>query len=183
MSVYQPIPSIAGPEVAKLSVRGGSLLSKGRRVIPPPIFLLLHNQTSKTNATQLTEVEMPEPLAVVQVPTPAVLPLADISTKRVLGGSAGLLTRGLNWIRTRQSRRSTSRMLQVTATVSLGDKRFVAVVQVEGSQFLIGGGGSNVSLLAKLNAKESFQDLLTDSISAQRRERSNPAEQGTEKNA
>ncbi len=43
-----------------------------------------------------------------------------------------------------------SRQLRVTETVSLGEKRFVAVVQVDGRKFLIGGGSSGVSLLTQL---------------------------------
>jgi len=39
--------------------------------------------------------------------------------------------------------------LRVAETVSLGEKRFVALIRVEESEFLIGGGASSVSLLAQ----------------------------------
>jgi len=55
--------------------------------------------------------------------------------------SRGVLTRGV------------SRRLRVAETVSLGEKRFVSIVQVDGEQFLIGGTPANVVLLAKLEAK------------------------------
>ena len=42
----------------------------------------------------------------------------------------------------------------MAATVSLGEKRFVAVIQIDGLQFLIGGGASNVALLAQLEIAE-----------------------------
>ena len=57
------------------------------------------------------------------------------------------------WLRTmwtpvllkRQAKR-----LRLTETVSLGEKRFVAILQVDGSSFLIGGGSAGVSLLKQL---------------------------------
>ncbi len=45
---------------------------------------------------------------------------------------------------------STAKRLRVSETVSLGEKRFVAIVAVEGREFLIGGGVSGISLLALL---------------------------------
>jgi flagellar biogenesis protein FliO len=48
--------------------------------------------------------------------------------------------------------------------VSLGEKRFVAVIKIDGHEFLIGGGATNVAMLAPLKEKESFGDLLQDTI-------------------
>jgi flagellar biogenesis protein FliO len=69
------------------------------------------------------------------------------------------------WIKTKQFTRSNTKRLQVTSSVSLGEKRFVAVVQVDGLQFLVGGGASNVSLLAQLDRKESFGEVLEQTAS------------------
>ena len=52
----------------------------------------------------------------------------------------------------------------MTSTVSLGEKRFIAVVQVDDLQFLVGGGASNVALLAQLDKKESFDSVLEESV-------------------
>jgi flagellar biogenesis protein FliO len=52
----------------------------------------------------------------------------------------------------------------VAASVSLGEKRFVAVIEVDGHQFLIGGGATNVALLAKLETKESFGEVLNETM-------------------
>lgn len=46
--------------------------------------------------------------------------------------------------------RRATRRLSVTETVSLGEKRFVSILCVDGEQFLVGGSSSNVVLLAKL---------------------------------
>lgn len=57
------------------------------------------------------------------------------------------------------------KQLRVAETVSLGEKRFVAIVQVEGQRFLIGGGASGVSLLTELDrAPKSKTVALNDAI-------------------
>ncbi|MGD0098677.1 MAG: flagellar biosynthetic protein FliO [Terracidiphilus sp.] len=83
-----------------------------------------------------------------------------------LQNASGLLSRAWNWFRERQATRSNSRRLQVAASISLGEKRFIAVVTVDGQQFLVGGGASNVALLAALQDNESFGDLLQESMTS-----------------
>jgi len=61
-----------------------------------------------------------------------------------------MLSRAWNWLQ-KQSAFSAKKQLRVCETVSNGEKRFVAVVQIEGQKFLIGGGSSGVSLLAELD--------------------------------
>jgi flagellar biogenesis protein FliO len=75
-----------------------------------------------------------------------------------------------------QMARSKSKRLQVAETVSLGEKRFVSVIKVDGREFLIGGGATNVTLLAQLgvkkplkikkplNAKKSFDGILAEKM-------------------
>jgi flagellar biogenesis protein FliO len=46
---------------------------------------------------------------------------------------------------------TTTKRMRVAETVSLGEKRFVSIVNVEGREFLIGGGSSGVTLLAQLS--------------------------------
>jgi flagellar biogenesis protein FliO len=81
-----------------------------------------------------------------------------------LANSAGLLSSAWRWIRARQADRSDTKRLRVAATVSLGEKRFVAVIQIDGRQFLVGGGGTSVSLLAQLHETDSFGDLLKETM-------------------
>jgi flagellar biogenesis protein FliO len=47
------------------------------------------------------------------------------------------------------------RHLRLAETVSLGEKRFVAVVQFERERFLIGGTANAVALLATLSPEDS----------------------------
>lgn len=84
------------------------------------------------------------------------------SAMRPLPG--GLLFRAWRWIHEHFSKAANPRRLQVTANVPLGEKRFVAVVKVDGREFLVGGGASNVALLAPLETKEDFSELLDQSV-------------------
>lgn len=59
------------------------------------------------------------------------------------------MARAFSWLQTKYTVTTTKR-LRVSETVSLGEKRFVALVSVEGREFLIGGGSSGVSMLAHL---------------------------------
>ena len=42
-----------------------------------------------------------------------------------------------------------------TRPVSLGDKRFVSIVQVDETQFLIGSSGTGVQMLAQLQSRSA----------------------------
>lgn len=76
----------------------------------------------------------------------------------------GKISRSWKYFRAQQVAHSNSKRLQVAETVSLGEKRFVAVIRVDGREFLIGGGATNVSLLTQLDARQSFDSLLTETI-------------------
>ena len=75
---------------------------------------------------------------------------------------SGLLAHVCGWVRAKYSMSVTKR-LRVSEIVSLGEKRFVAVVCLEGREFLVGGGASGVSLLTQLGAPaEPAQALRSD---------------------
>ncbi len=44
-----------------------------------------------------------------------------------------------------------TRRLKLQETVQLGDKRFVAILRVDGEEFLLGGGTAGVSILGQLH--------------------------------
>jgi hypothetical protein len=54
-----------------------------------------------------------------------------------------------SWLHSKYTMSSAKR-LRVTEMVPLGEKRFLAVVSVEGREFLIGGGASGVSVVTQL---------------------------------
>jgi len=77
-----------------------------------------------------------------------------VSTTEPLRAFGETVARAWKWL-TRHSQgvlaRGASRRLKVAETVSLGEKRFVSILQVDGEQFLVGGSASNIVLLAKLD--------------------------------
>jgi hypothetical protein len=66
------------------------------------------------------------------------------------------------WSRIRQGIkiRPVKKRLRVCETVSLGEKRFIAVVQVDQEQFLVGGSPTSISMLAHLEDSPKFSDVL-----------------------
>jgi flagellar biogenesis protein FliO len=56
-----------------------------------------------------------------------------------------------SWLQAKYTVTATKR-LRISETVSLGEKRFVAIVKVEDREFLIGGGTAGMSLLAQLGS-------------------------------
>jgi hypothetical protein len=59
------------------------------------------------------------------------------------------LASALAWLKKNYASSATKR-LRVAETVSLGEKRFVAILRVDGREFLIGGSASGVSLLTQI---------------------------------
>ena len=49
-------------------------------------------------------------------------------------------------------------LLRLWRAVSLGEKRFVAIVKVEGREFLIGGGAAGMALLAQLESTRTPEE-------------------------
>jgi flagellar biogenesis protein FliO len=55
-------------------------------------------------------------------------------------------------------RRRSAHRLRLSETLSLGEKRFLAVVQFQHQEFLVGGTGNSIALLARLNAPGATPD-------------------------
>jgi flagellar biogenesis protein FliO len=102
----------------------------------------------RVSAVSLPAVESPRPFDAVA------------TSRHAFRQATGLISWCWIWIQERKAARSSARRIQVIETVSLGEKRFVAVVQVDKLQFLIGGSPSAVVLLAQLNVPETFGDVL-----------------------
>jgi hypothetical protein len=68
------------------------------------------------------------------------------------------------WICIQQTARSNCKRLHVAESVSLGEKRFVAVVHVDGLQFLVGGSANSMALLAQLSTPEKFSKSIETAI-------------------
>ena len=79
----------------------------------------------------------------------------------------------------RQKERAAERSLRLEDTVSLGQKRFVAVVSVDGQRFLIGVGTSEISMLAPLQAETSFAHVLQETTAKAKTKNASPARRKT----
>jgi flagellar biogenesis protein FliO len=90
----------------------------------------------------------------------------DEAALRTLRPQTGLLSRFRKWLEARRHARFSDRRLRVAETVSLGEKRFVAVVQVDGRHFLLAGGPTNIVLLAQLHAEDDFEEVLQKTMKA-----------------
>jgi len=150
---------------------------------PPPILLLKESHTALPAVNELVRPEPARTKKLQLKPTLAFPDSADDASLRTLQNNRGMLTRFLDWIRSHSLGSSSTRRLQVGATVSLGEKRFVAVIQIDGLEFLIGGGATNVALLAQLNKKESFGDLLQETMTDSIEQIAGPAGNQTRKQA
>jgi flagellar biogenesis protein FliO len=71
-----------------------------------------------------------------------------------------ILTRGWNWAQNKLKSHQVRKRLRVCESVSLGDKRFIAVIQVDGEQFLVGGSSSSVCTLAHLERRREFSEVF-----------------------
>lgn len=77
-----------------------------------------------------------------------------ITRARVLQPLLTAILSACQWLKRTRATQLASRRLRVSETVSLGDKRFLSIVQVDGAQFLIGCSTGNLQLLATLEARQ-----------------------------
>jgi len=71
-----------------------------------------------------------------------------------------LLLQAWQWAQTKFKTHQVKKRLRVCESVSLGEKRFIAVIQVDGEQFLVGGSSNSVSTLAHLDKPKEFPDIF-----------------------
>ena len=71
-----------------------------------------------------------------------------------------ILAAAWTWLQEKFKSHQVRKRLRVCETVSLGEKRFVAVIQVDGEQFLVGGSSTSISTLAHLERRQEFADVL-----------------------
>jgi len=91
------------------------------------------------------------------------------SLRNMLAGTNLLksVAHATSWIWEKTRKQQARKVLRICESVSLGEKRFVAVVQVANERFLIGGAAASVSLLARLEPG-AFAEALRQSQEASR---------------
>jgi len=71
-----------------------------------------------------------------------------------------VVMQGWKWVQNKFKSHQTRKRLRVCESVSLGEKRFIAVIQVDGEQLLVGGSSNSIAMLAHLGRKPEFSELL-----------------------
>jgi hypothetical protein len=139
-------------------------------------------QPSPSNPAQLSVVPEPKktrprvvgsPLTMGRTATPAeptlaeevVAPAQEEKQARPKAAPGGLLLRAWSWLQ-KNNKFAAAKQLRVSETISLGEKRFVALVDIDGQKFLIGGGASGVSLLTQLGANDSSSEAMQQAAAA-----------------
>ncbi len=77
------------------------------------------------------------------------------------------------WHRVSRLSQRPTRRLRLSETLSLGERRFVAVIEFEQSRFLVGGTASSIVLLTRLT-KTAEGDAAENTDSAERFEQELP---------
>ncbi|KAA6464427.1 hypothetical protein DYQ86_00150 [Acidobacteria bacterium AB60] len=81
------------------------------------------------------------------------------------GGStnSGFLMNAWAWLCATRAKAAAKRM-RLQETVSLGEKRIVALLEIDGRRFLVGGGSTGVALLAQLDGERDFPALVREKM-------------------
>jgi len=133
-----------------LTIRLPRLLSSGPRQRPATIAAAAPLPAGSTFHAALTDSADDW----VVLGTPRAIPsIVREQTRQLQRPAPNSFSRAWTWVQSKYALTATKR-LRVAETVSLGEKRFVALVCVEGREFLVGGGASGVSLLAQLGATQ-----------------------------
>jgi hypothetical protein len=102
----------------------------------------------KVEAQPEEAVKPAQPVEPVEAPKAPAQPLSN-----------GLLSRGWTWLK-KNNKFTVTKQMRVAETISLGEKRFVSVIHVDGQKFLIGGGAQGVTLLTQLGTTQATADAL-----------------------
>ncbi len=64
------------------------------------------------------------------------------------------------WCGKKRAQQRGMRRLHVAETLSLGEKRFVSILQVDGAEFLVAGTSTSLSIIESLDKRRTFEELL-----------------------
>jgi len=73
------------------------------------------------------------------------------------------LVKAWRWVQARRQLQLASKRLCLCESISLGEKRFLAIVKVDGQHFLVGGAPGSVSMLTQLAGEREFAEVLEES--------------------
>ncbi len=99
---------------------------------------------------------------IAQTSSVASRPSSSVPYADILRNVSGTLQLAWKWLERKRTLQLASRRLRIAETISLGEKRSVSIVQVDGAQFLIGCSAGSVQLLAVLDKKDSVIDCSSE---------------------
>ena len=152
-------PELIEPAVASATIPAPEFIERdiAAESVPFPEFAVLNELIPSAENVSLCDDNAPasgDPVAEVARENPPT-PLA-----KFWKSMAAQMTNLWNWAFAKFKSHQVRKRLRVCETVSLGEKRFLAVVQVDGEQFLVGGSSSSVSTLAHLERSRDFSDVF-----------------------
>ncbi len=100
-------------------------------------------QQSWASVLRITEVAAGLPSSVSSRPASSGVLTLRMALKK--------LQAGWRWVERKRSQQISAKRLRVAETISLGEKRTLSIVTVDGSQYLIGSSAAGVQLLTKLD--------------------------------
>jgi hypothetical protein len=114
----------------------------------------------QTAEVEMAEVEAPE-AAAIEASEAEIPGLPAIGKPNVFDVASKIG----KWIKGHVKIQANRKRLRVSESVSLGEKRFIAVVQLDGKEFLVGGAPNSLSLLANVgkNGSTTFAEALNES--------------------
>ena len=115
-------------------------------------------------SSRFEEIFSSQPRAAAAATAPAQARRRSTARVPALGTVLPLLRGWLAKVGASRLLQSRPRRLHVAETVSLGEKRFVSIVEVDGHSFLIGGGSASVSLLTQLGREPATQGVAARSF-------------------
>jgi len=125
---------------------------------------IAENTNTEMDVIAEPQLDLAEATASSGIPVPSVVLAQPESIRRTFpfqwNTFLQVLAKGWNWLQRRLKTQQSKKRLRVCESVSLGEKRFIAVVQVDGEQFLVGGSSSSVSTLAHLEQPREFADVF-----------------------
>jgi hypothetical protein len=162
----EQIPATLEPVFAESTVGNDEFLVENENNIrTEAAFSALERSSTEMEViaeSQLTSAA--DPITPSETPMQRVLLAKPESIRRTVAFQWNVflqvLAKGWNWLQLRLKTQQAKKRLRVCESVSLGEKRFIAVVQVDGEQFLVGGSSSSVSTLAHLEQPREFSDVF-----------------------
>ena len=148
----------AWPSLEEIPVSLNEVIDQGEPALPA---FAIENETCSAEVTPCNpEPEtIAEPQSLLQL-SATTDESGQLAAPNPWANLFAMLMRAWQWAQKKFKSHQVKKRLRVCESVSLGEKRFIAVIQVDGEQFLVGGSSNSVSTLAHLEKPKNFPDIF-----------------------